>query len=154
MEHMKTPARHHYQNTDWTCGPAVVRMVLASFGVRASEKALAREMKSNRRTGTRQTEVVRRLTSAGLRVTTTYGRSLDRLDALVRRGASVIVIYQDRDGEEGHYAPLSGAGADRVSLRDPWYGPRYALPRREFMRRWRRTAKVYVNCALVVRRRN
>jgi ABC-type bacteriocin/lantibiotic exporter with double-glycine peptidase domain len=141
---------HRYQSTEWTCGPAVARMALAAFGVRVTERTLARRMETNPRTGTRQAELIRCLKRAGLSADARRHRRLDRLARALKAGAIVIVLYRDRDGEEGHYALLIGADKRRVRLRDPWYGPDYSLPRREFLSRWHDTARLSLHWAAVV----
>ncbi len=143
---------HRRQINDWYCGPATLQMILSGFGIRASQEALARTSGTNERHGTPRAGLLRALRAHGLRGSARHGRGLEELDAAVLSGKAVIVLYVEKEADEGHYAVFLGTSRGRVLLNDPWHGARYALKRGEFLKRWRGSAKRWTRWALVVGR--
>lgn len=124
------------QRTDWTCGPASLRMVLAAFGERVLEERLAREARTSRRTGTRNAELVRVLRRRGLDALLTCRLTRASLTALVREGATLVVHYRVPGDDIAHFAVVTGADARGITLHDPWLGPSARLSWRAFLPRW------------------
>lgn len=125
-----------WQPNDWTCGPAVLSMALASFGVQVEVKRLIRLLGANPKTGTSRHALVRGARYLGFRAHARYRRVLPELVRDLKKGKIVIVLYTEPDGEEPHYAILLGATPKRVRLQDPWNGPHFDVSRKEFVRRW------------------
>lgn len=145
---------HHRQINDWTCGPATLQMVLGAFGVRATQRGLMMIAGTNPRHGTTRAGLVRALRQKGFRADARHGRTLAELDAALRAGKAVIVLYIEKEADEAHYAIYLGQSRDRVVLNDPWHGPRCAVPRTEFLKRWRGSAKKWTRWALTVDKRS
>ena len=141
---------HHRQINDWYCGPAVLQMALAGFGIRASQPALAREANTNEKHGTSRAGMLRTLRRHGLRGSARHGRSLAELDAASGAGKAVVVLYVEKEADEAHYAVYLGHGRGKILLNDPWHGPRYTIPRAEFLKRWRGSARKWRRWALTV----
>jgi ABC-type bacteriocin/lantibiotic exporter with double-glycine peptidase domain len=140
---------YHRQANEWYCGPATLQMALGAFGIRASQRVLARASGTNTKNGTPRAGLVRTLRAKGLRSEARHGRSLAELAKTVREGRVTVVLYIEPEGE-AHYAVLTAVGRRRVLLHDPWHGPRYSLPRAEFLKRWRGTAKRWPRWAMIV----
>lgn len=145
---MKIP--HHRQINDWTCGPASLQMALGAFGIRATQRGLMLRAGTNPRHGTTRAGLVRVLRAMGLRASARHGRTLAELDAARRGGEAVIILYIETEAEEAHYAMYLGQARGRVILNDPWHGPRFTLPRAEFLKRWRGSSRKWTRWALTV----
>jgi len=124
------------QKLDYDCGPTVLKMVLASFGIRANLKDLMRQARTTKRDGTTRRGLARVARSYGLSASAHCGATFSEMDRLLRRGAMIVVEYILPIFEGGHYAVVSGLDRGAVYLHDPSEGRYFRLPRREFARRW------------------
>lgn len=106
------------QSKQWTCGPAVVRAMLKFHGIRRSEAALAKMMKTTKKYGTTPHDVLDVLDDFGLcerHGEYTTGRILC---SYVKKGIPVIILWNDWDG---HWAVVVGydAATKSILLMDP-----------------------------------
>lgn len=128
---------HHEQSTEWTCGPAAMRMALATIGIRRTETQLIRAMGTNRRWGTPNRSFP--LTCEHLKLDYVVRRksTLRALRDLLDEEYVVIVCYTPVDENFGHYSVVRGIGAKEISLVDPLRGPGERYTRREFLDLWK-----------------
>jgi ABC-type bacteriocin/lantibiotic exporter with double-glycine peptidase domain len=127
---------HYKQETNYTCGPACMRMALASFGIVKSEKWLAGKMRTSKKNGTPYASfpgVARRL---GLDFVQEEKSSLATVTGLIRKGFVVIVCILCKDDKSGHYAILARRSEKKVFLLDPWAGDVHPCPMPCFFKSW------------------
>ena len=127
----------HKQETPYSCVPACVRMVLASFGCELSE-AVLRALCDCTPFGTEALKVVDAVRQLGLPDTGKYTLSLDELTAQVRQGLYPIVFVNTLpiDGiTGGHALVVVGIDQTGVTVYDPLHGERH-LPRATFVSAW------------------
>ncbi|MFA6909441.1 MAG: cysteine peptidase family C39 domain-containing protein [Patescibacteria group bacterium] len=127
---------YYKQKNAYFCGPAVMQMILAYYGIRTTQTALARRMRTNTRRGTTYRMMIATARRYGLRLTTNRRGTLRQL----KRESSLYptcVEYAERDNNEAHYAIIKVVQKDRIILYDPYFGKDYILPRSEFLARWR-----------------
>ncbi len=132
-----SPIRFFRQSTDWTCGPAALRIALSALGISTSEKALSRLMHTARSTGTKNNAFISVAKKFGLNARWHDHANLSHLSRLMARGFAVIVGYYLEKEKEGHYAVVKKITAKSVFLFDPLLGPRTRYPRRTFLRVWK-----------------
>ena len=149
---MTTHIPHFRQLTDYSCGAASLRMVLAHFGTRLSEKRLAEELGTNARTGTTRKALAAAAKSRGLAVAARHHRTIADVARDLAAGQLVIVLYREPDEDESHYAVCVRVTKERVLLHDPWHGPAFSLSRREFLRRWYGTHRATPRWAMTIGR--
>lgn len=125
----------HRQSADHTCGPAALRMLLAFHGIRRTERALERVLRTTEATGTTRRALIRSARGLGLRVRA-GGMTLADLETELSAGHPVLVNYVEPSEEVGHFAIVTSCTPTTVILADPWNGERFSLARREFARRW------------------
>lgn len=130
---------HHGQETDHTCGPATMRMVLdALWGIRVEEGSLAERLGTRPCIGTRQRVLARFVDDLGLEAVVRHtDTDLAEVGRLMDAGHVVVVCYWLTAGETDHYAVVSRVDGDRIVLQDPWTGPDTELPLEVFDAAWR-----------------
>jgi ABC-type bacteriocin/lantibiotic exporter with double-glycine peptidase domain len=126
-----------YRQSPGRCGPTALRMVLALYGIVASERRLAVLTGCKpawHPAGTSAKGIVAAAERFGLR-----GRILDRSDiatlrALVRQGIPPIVAWFSVD--EGHYSVVVDVTRTHVVLRDPYRPGHVRMTHRTFGNVW------------------
>src|SRR3989344_9346488 len=94
----------YLQDNAYFCGPAVIQMVLASFGIKRSQAQLAKKARTNDETGTTTRALIRTLRAEGLLVSGSDHSTTDQPRRALTAGRVVIVCFMDPDDEVGHYA--------------------------------------------------
>ena len=124
------------QQTDYTCGPAALRMALGFFGTHVGETHLVHEVHTSTDYGTHHRWLIAAPGHHRLHTRVHERASLRDIRAALRAGHPVIVHYLEPEGNDGHYAVVVGVGATHVILNDPWFGEHFRIPKRTFKRRW------------------
>ena len=136
---MRTISYFPSENDDY-CGPAVLQMVLAAFGISKTQDELAIEAGTPRtpEAGTAPAAMVRVLKSYGLSVDAGESQNLLEVSKALQRDAIPIVCFTEPTWEWGHYAIVADVTEREVFLCDPDTdrGACHAMAREEFERRW------------------
>ena len=109
------------QRTIYTCGPASLRTIFYFYGIRVSEQELV-NMADIGEEGTSEYQMRKLSHEYGF---TFFGRANGRLKEVakfIERGIPILICYQDHgaaNGENGHYAVLTGVDKDWVEIADP-----------------------------------
>ncbi len=124
------------QSSDWTCGPACMRMVLHSFGIKKSDTQLIKLMHSNKLRGTLNREFPALCEKLRLSYVVRRNGSVGEIKEFLP-WCKIIVCYWLPDEKTGHYAVVRKINKNRIYLIDPWFGPNHSLPLSYFNRNWR-----------------
>ncbi len=130
------------QTTEFTCGPAAVRMLLLFLGVGRSEEELATVLETNETYGTRRSAILAYLRDTeGLACTASCGNTVRELAEHVKGGVPALVRYIEPTHDEDHYALVIGVTDTVVVLNDPWpnNGQNLELTHDDFYARWTST---------------
>lgn len=147
---MKTiPIPYCRQETDYYCGPAVLKMVLRHFGIKISQKTLARDAGTDSGTGTFHHAMRTIIKNSGLFSYTKRNATIQEVEMFVRRCLPVIVNYIEPEGE-GHYAIVVGYNANNLIFNDPWHGKHFTLSKMRFENRWHNARKTSRRWLMVV----
>lgn len=131
--------RLSHQINDHYCGPAAAVTVLRAFGIRATQRTIARIAHTNKKVGTSTKNLVFALRSFGLTVEARNKYSVRDLQRAFKEGEATIVCYTEPKQHEGHYAVLAGFRGENILLLSPdelGYGP-ISMPIKEFESRWK-----------------
>lgn len=129
------------QETNYTCGAAVMRMALAGLGIAYSEKKIAKLLGTNHVAGTKNRAFpivaeAHRLTYVTIREHT----SLYDIQYLLKQNFVVMVcFYHDRE-EVHHYALVRRLTKTHIVFADPLDGDNHTMSRSQFMDAWSRQA--------------
>lgn len=138
------PVPYLKQTTPFTCGPVALQMVLAYYGIPASEALLSQKLDTNSETGTRRLNMRETALEYGLNCYVNNDAAFEEFAFLVRLGAPVIIRFLETDKNEDHYGVVIGASHDVIVVHDPWNGPGIEFRKDEFMPRW--TCDVIGDC--------
>lgn len=111
-------------------------MLAVATGVRAFVARFLRLLGTTQRDDTRRRVLVRWLRRLGLEAAEKSGASLEDVAATLRQGRPVVVNYREPEADESRFAVVVGLTPSSVVMNGPWHGPRFAMPRKESVRRW------------------
>ena len=113
-----------------------MQMVFAYFGVRTSQRALLRILKTTELRGTRNSALVRAAVAQGLYHDAHDNATLAQIRQFMKLNKPVIVSYLEPSDDEGHYAVVTGYERGKIILNDPQHGKNFRISDRRFLARW------------------
>ena len=130
---------HFHQRNNYYCGPAVVQMVLAAFGKRATQGEIAVLAKTKKKSGTSTRGLVKALKSYALVVKTGNDKKISDVHHALAEGAVVVVCYTELHWNWGHYAVVADLRDKTITLIDPAepLGTTLRLSVAEFTKHWK-----------------
>lgn len=126
----------HKQHRFNTCGPACLRMVLESLGIKKPERELAKTLKTTIFYGTLHKDIVKAAWLLDLKYASFADATIKDLKELQAKGYYIIVSYRPPE-DFYHYAVLKAIDDKYIYLNDPWYGPGTKYELKDFVRRWK-----------------
>lgn len=121
------------QKNDWTCGPAVLRLILHwYFGRPKSVYDIVRELKITRR-GTEDRQLVQLLARNGIKYRTKNEATVADIKRSLPRYL-VVVAYWIPRYKEGHYSIVKKVDSKRIYFHDTWFGSRHSYSLSYFSR--------------------
>ncbi len=124
------------QDTDYTCGPTALQMVLAFYGIRISEEKLAKLLETNEDVGTRHKAMIDFAREEGCHVYVNTCSTLEEIKKFLEEEKPVIVHFIEPDGNVGHYSVVVYMDDENIVLHDPWNGEGFQMVLRDFENRW------------------
>ncbi len=124
------------QETEFTCGPAVMRMALSSYGIDKKEKEIAKRLGTNRVRGTYLKELPRLAEKYRLNYVVKRNSNLEDLRILDKLNYTIIVCFFDMKSREGHFAVLKKITNKSIYFWDPYWGPHRKFSLSYFNRIW------------------
>lgn len=124
------------QDTTYTCGPTSLQMVLAYYGVRASEQKLAQQLHTTTEKGTWRVAMYNLATELGFHCYVNDQAVLPEIEFLLKLGIPPIVRFLEREENVDHYGVVVGLSEEFVFIHDPWSGPARRFAKEDFTERW------------------
>lgn len=134
---VKLAVPFYKQDTNYTCGPVALQMVLDFFGVFKSEEKLTKMAKTNEKEGTSHRNILRTARKSGFVCYSKSNAKIAEIKEIISTKLPVIVNYIEPADDWGHYAVVVGIKKDTLILNDPWNGEGFEISEEEFLHRWR-----------------
>jgi len=124
-----------FKQTTGFCGPASLRMVLGYFGIKKSEKELAKLSGCSKSKGVEAGNLLKVAKKLGLKgFIKDLAKTSDIRKYVLERKIPVIVDWFSVD--EGHYSVVVGVDNKNIYLQDPELGKVRKLKIQDFKRIW------------------
>lgn len=146
---MKIP--FYEQETNYTCGPAALRMILGAFGHNYSEAELAEKLGAVPKIGIDNDRLVEVAEELGLTTVASLDMTYEQLRELVAGEGLVIVNYIEPTDDVGHFSVVTKIDDQQITLHDPWSGPDFKMERADFEERWHDMAGKFSRWAVVLK---
>jgi ABC-type bacteriocin/lantibiotic exporter with double-glycine peptidase domain len=124
------------QETEYTCGPAAMRMILAALGIKKTEKELAKLMRTSKLYGTPNRRLPKLVERLKLDHATVRNGNIEELKKFLKEGYLIIVGYYSKLEGVGHFAVVKKIGQNYIYLLDPKMGPDLKYSHNYFMKIW------------------
>jgi len=124
------------QDTDYTCGPTSLQMVLDFFGKFKSEAKLAKEVHCRKETGSSHIHIIEAVRREGFRCREKHEASIEDLKESLKEHLPAIVNYTEPVDNADHYAVVIGFSHSNIILNDPADGQNFRISEKEFFERW------------------
>ncbi|MEK7728791.1 MAG: C39 family peptidase [candidate division KSB1 bacterium] len=138
---MQIELPHLSQETDYSCVPACIRIVLQHLGHAHAELEICEACKTSDR-GTSQNQAVAGIDKLGFDVSKLKGKPFDVIAQLLHEGTPVIVMLDvhqlpyAKDKAGLHAVVVNGFDGHHVSFIDPARAEEIELPLDTFLRAW------------------
>lgn len=130
------PVPYHEQETQFTCGPAVLKMILQYHGEYMGERRLRRYTKTSPKTGTNHQELITASRKLGYHCFVKQNARPYDVKSFINRGLPTIINWQEPDTKEGHYSVIFGYTADYFYVHDPYKPRRKVIPIKALLPLW------------------
>lgn len=139
MEKIRLQLKHFNQETDYSCGPASLKIVFNFFNKECSEQKLIEKTGAMPKKGVQNKDLIRVIKVAGFFYFEKYNSSLKDINFFLKKKLPVIVNYTNPSSGKGHYAVVFGHNIKRhiLCLADPINGDDYKLKESEFLKLWK-----------------
>ena len=124
------------QDTDYTCGPTSLQMVLAYYGLKDSEAHLAKLLHTTNERGTWRVAMYELAVELGFHCYVNDDAPLAEIAYLLELKVPPIVRFLEKESNEDHYGVVVGVTDEHVLIHDPWNGPHRRFQKEDFMERW------------------
>lgn len=123
------------QRNDWTCGPAVARVILHASGVRKDIRGITKELRTTRE-GTGNAHFLRLLKKHNLRYFAKENATAADIKKCLKRHL-VVVAYWIPAHKESHYSIVKKINSKRIYFHDTWFGSNHSYSIKYFLKNWR-----------------
>ena len=144
MKNLTVP--FHKQQTDYTCGPASLRMVLEYFGRSVTEEELSPLLGTNDVMGTERDRMSEIIKTHELVPYERTDATLDDVKHLLSHAMPVIVRFLEQEQNSDHYGVVTGLNDTHITINDPWSGANVIHEIGIFLMRWPCTYKNGQTC--------
>lgn len=134
------PIPYFQQETDYTCGAACLRMILAASDRPHSEAELAKLLDSQPKVGVDNSQLCEVARKLGYEVLAKDHGTITEVQQLLDADYAIIANFMGFTEEVGHFALVLAIENDQVVLHDPWNGPEFRVGKDDFVNRWHNTS--------------
>ncbi|MEK6918735.1 MAG: C39 family peptidase [Nanoarchaeota archaeon] len=124
------------QKTDYTCGPASLKMILEFFGIKKPEIILAHQAHTKKKTGTTHEQMINLVRREGLYCYVHNQSNINTIKHFITAGLPVIISFKNPEDKEGHYAVAIGYNKGIIILNDPWNGKNFKIDDKVLKKFW------------------
>ncbi len=122
------------QPTEWTCGPAVARIVLDYHGTSKDIRQVTRELRATR-AGTSNADLRRFFRSHSIPFREYTGSTTHDIRKLLRTHI-ILVAYWIPRHQEAHYSIVQKITRTHIFFHDTWFGSSHRYTIKYFLKNW------------------
>jgi len=117
------------------CGPASLKMVLSFYGIKKSEKELAKLTKTSREKGCSEINLINTAKKLGLKGYIKKNSNINEIKRLNKKNIPIIIDWFSPE-QAGHYSIVIGFEKNNILIADPYFGKIKKHKIKWFEERW------------------
>lgn len=114
------PVPYHEQETEFTCGPAALKMVMQYHGDCIGERRLRKYTKTTSTLGTNHQKLITASRKLGYHCFVKQNARPHEVKYFINKGFPTIINWQEPDTSDGHYSVIFGYERDYFYVHDPY----------------------------------
>ncbi|MDP3731162.1 MAG: cysteine peptidase family C39 domain-containing protein [bacterium] len=118
----------------WTCGPAVARLILHSFGKKKPLHEIIKDAKTTK-AGTSNSGLKRVLKKHGVKFQEKRNADLADIKSKIKTHW-LLVAYWIPIHKEAHYSIIKKIDSKRIYFHDTWFGSKHSYSQKYFLKNW------------------
>lgn len=131
-----TLLRYAYkQKNDWTCGPAVARILLHYYDTKMGIGEIVKELRATPRKGTGNINLLRLLRKNGVKFQVKENAAIKNLKKYLK-SHWLVVAYWIPTHKESHYSIVKKITVKRIYFHDTWFGINHSYSINYFLKNW------------------
>src|SRR3989344_1151663 len=123
------------QKNNWTCGPAMARVVLSYYGARTTVPLLIKKLRTTR-SGTGNRQILKLFKRNNLKFSVKTNSSLSDIKKYII-SHWIIVAYYIHLHKEYHYSIVKSINSKRIYFHDTWFGSNHSYSLNYFENNWK-----------------
>ncbi len=128
--------RYDYkQKNDWTCGPAVARILLHYYDAIMDIDEIVKKLRTTPRRGTGNINLLRLLRKNGVKFKVKENATAKDLKKNIKN-YWLVVAYWIPLHKESHYSIVKKVTAKRIYFHDTWFGTNHSYSMDYFLKNW------------------
>ncbi|EKD29871.1 MAG: hypothetical protein ACD_78C00233G0002 [uncultured bacterium (gcode 4)] len=144
---------YYHQETDYTCAPACIRMILSKYDIFLSEKEIEKGVGCTSECGTDDDgEILKFFTSRHFEATLHENWEFTDLKKFLDEGYDIIINYFISKEQEWHYAIVENIDDQYITLIDPEYWPDTQYPPPSFYTNWHNSSGKLVRSFITMKK--
>lgn len=145
--------QYYHQETDYTCAPACIRMIVSKYSIVVSEKEIEKEVKCTSELGTDDDqEIVRFFTSRHFDAALHEKWEFSDIKKFLEDEHDIIINYFIPETQEWHYAIVKNIDNEYIHLIDPEYWPDKQYPLPSFYENWHNSSGKLVRSFITIKK--
>lgn len=130
------PVPYYEQETEFTCGPASLKMLLHYHGQYCSERRIRKHTKTKSE-GTNHEQLIDGSRLLGMHCFVKQNAETKHIKSFINRGFPVMINWQEPKTNDSHYSVIFGYYKNYFYLHDPYYPRRKVIHAKKLLPLWR-----------------
>lgn len=132
---MRLLSYDYKQKNDWTCGPAVARILLHYYDTVMDIEEIIKELRTTPCRGTGNINLLRLLRKNGVVFRVKENAAAKDIKKYLKNHC-VVVAYWIPSHKESHYSIVKKITAKRIYFHDTWFGTNHSYSLDYFLKNW------------------
>lgn len=132
---MRLLSYDYKQKNDWTCGPAVARILLRYYDTAMGIEEIVKKLQATARRGTGNVNLLRLLRKNGVVFRVRENAAPKDIKKYLKNHW-VVVAYWIPSHKESHYSIVKKITTKRIYFHDTWFGTNHSYSLDYFLKNW------------------
>src|SRR3989339_271220 len=129
--------KYYPQETEYSCGPAAMRIALSGLKIEKSEEELIKLLNTSAKHGTYFQDFILLTKKLKLSYISEANSSISNLTNLIKNKYIIIICYYSKKEQCDHFSVVKKMDKENIYFSDPWFGQNHKYSLSYFQTIWR-----------------